>query len=122
MEIIAVCSQIHIKHINTLCGQNVELDHVQPLCNEQALRCSRTVAQDTESENVQRCLEASCADHSRHLRWYEIYFGKKLSTFRKAVGPSPVQRSRSRCLQYILAGDVAGLPRGAMRRSVAHNW
>jgi hypothetical protein len=24
-EIIAVCSQIHIKHINSLCGQNVEL-------------------------------------------------------------------------------------------------
>jgi hypothetical protein len=24
-EIIAVCSQIHIKHTNTLCGQNVEL-------------------------------------------------------------------------------------------------
>ena len=24
-EIIAVCSQIHAKHINTLCGQNVEL-------------------------------------------------------------------------------------------------
>jgi len=24
-EIIAVCSEIHIKHINTLCGQNVEL-------------------------------------------------------------------------------------------------
>jgi len=24
MEIIAVCSQIHIKHINTVCGQNVE--------------------------------------------------------------------------------------------------
>ena len=23
-EIIAVCSQIHIKHINTLCGQNVD--------------------------------------------------------------------------------------------------
>ena len=22
-EIIAVCSQIHTKHINTLCGQNV---------------------------------------------------------------------------------------------------
>ena len=25
VEIIAVCSQIHTKHINTLCGQNVEL-------------------------------------------------------------------------------------------------
>jgi hypothetical protein len=24
-SIIAVCSQIHTKHINTLCGQNVEL-------------------------------------------------------------------------------------------------
>ena len=24
-EIIAVCSQIHTQHINTLCGQNVEL-------------------------------------------------------------------------------------------------
>jgi hypothetical protein len=23
-EIIAVCSEIHIKHLNTLCGQNVE--------------------------------------------------------------------------------------------------
>ena len=24
-EIIAVCSDIHTKHINTLCGQNVEM-------------------------------------------------------------------------------------------------
>ena len=24
-EIIAVCSKIHTKHINALCGQNVEL-------------------------------------------------------------------------------------------------
>ena len=28
-EIIAVCSQIHTKHINTLCGQNVELFNVK---------------------------------------------------------------------------------------------
>jgi len=27
-EIIAVSSQIHTKHINTLCGQNVELLNV----------------------------------------------------------------------------------------------
>ena len=27
-EIIAVCSEIHTKHINTLCGQNVELLNV----------------------------------------------------------------------------------------------
>ena len=28
-EIIAVCIQIHTKHINTLCGQNVELLNVK---------------------------------------------------------------------------------------------
>ena len=35
-EIIAVCSQIHTKHINTLCGQNVELLNVNLL----AVYCS----------------------------------------------------------------------------------
>ena len=29
-EIIVVCSQIHTKHINTLCGQNVEYVSVKP--------------------------------------------------------------------------------------------
>ena len=28
-EIIAFCSEIHTKHINTLCGQNVELLNVE---------------------------------------------------------------------------------------------
>jgi hypothetical protein len=28
-EKIAVCSEIHTKHINTLCGQNVELPKVK---------------------------------------------------------------------------------------------
>jgi len=28
-EIIPVCSEIHTKHINTLCGQNVELLNVK---------------------------------------------------------------------------------------------
>ena len=30
-EIIAVCSEIHTKHINTLCGQHVELLNVKQL-------------------------------------------------------------------------------------------
>jgi len=29
-EIIAVCSEIHTEHINTLCGQNVELLNAKP--------------------------------------------------------------------------------------------
>jgi len=28
-EIIAVCSEIHTKHINALCGQNVELLNIK---------------------------------------------------------------------------------------------
>ena len=28
-EIMAVCSEIHTKHINTLCGQNVEFVNVK---------------------------------------------------------------------------------------------
>jgi hypothetical protein len=28
-EIIAVCSEIHTEHVNTLCGQNVELLNVE---------------------------------------------------------------------------------------------
>jgi len=32
-EIMAVSSQIHTKHTNTLCGQNVELLNVKPSVN-----------------------------------------------------------------------------------------
>ena len=55
-EIIAVCSEIHTKHINTLCGQNVELLNVKlvvhmvttgpywvtrlSVCNEKTLYCN----------------------------------------------------------------------------------
>ena len=28
-EIMVVCSEIHTKHINTLCGKNVELPNVK---------------------------------------------------------------------------------------------
>jgi hypothetical protein len=38
MEIIAVCSQIHTKHINTLCGQNVELLNVKLALYKDTLR------------------------------------------------------------------------------------
>jgi len=33
LEIIAVCSEIHTKHINTLCGQNVQLLNVKLTVN-----------------------------------------------------------------------------------------
>jgi hypothetical protein len=40
-DIIAVCSQIHTKHINTQCGQIVELLNVKPggaCCNHWDLK------------------------------------------------------------------------------------
>jgi hypothetical protein len=41
-EIIAVCSEIHTKHINTLCGQNVEFVNVKPggtYSDHRAVKC-----------------------------------------------------------------------------------
>jgi hypothetical protein len=35
-EIIAVCSEIHTKHINTVCGQNVELLNVELAVHKEA--------------------------------------------------------------------------------------
>jgi hypothetical protein len=29
-KIIAICSEIHTKYINTLCGQNVQLLNIKP--------------------------------------------------------------------------------------------
>ena len=37
-EIMAVCSQIHTKHINTLCGQNVVLLNVKLAVHMVSLR------------------------------------------------------------------------------------
>jgi len=38
-ETMAVCSQIHTKNINTLCGQNVELLNVK-LCGTYSDHCA----------------------------------------------------------------------------------
>jgi hypothetical protein len=33
-EIIAVCSEIRTKHVNTLCGQRVEILNIKPVAHE----------------------------------------------------------------------------------------
>jgi len=40
-KIIAVCSQIHTKHINTLCGQNVQLLNVKLAIYEDPVRIAQ---------------------------------------------------------------------------------
>jgi len=37
-EIVAVCSEIHTKHINTLCGQNVELLNVKLVVHKRRVK------------------------------------------------------------------------------------
>jgi hypothetical protein len=37
-EITAVCSEIHTKHINALCGRNVELLNVKLLVRKETVR------------------------------------------------------------------------------------
>ena len=44
-EVIAVCSQIHTKHINTVCGQNVELFNVKLAVHKYVLGCKRLKCQ-----------------------------------------------------------------------------
>jgi len=71
-EIIAVCSQIHTKRINTLCGQNVELMNVKLAVYKDPVR----TAQKTHSVSVIKtsqlmlCREiiAVCSQiHTKHI-------------------------------------------------------
>ena len=63
-EIIAVCSQIHTKHINTLCGQNVELLNVKlavyPLSYRVPVRerYGSTLLPATREQHDQNCTQS----------------------------------------------------------------
>jgi hypothetical protein len=53
-EIIAVCSEIHTKHIDTLCGQNVEFVNVKlggTYTNHWALDGERTSVRTFTAQN-----------------------------------------------------------------------
>jgi hypothetical protein len=65
-EIIAVCSQIHTKHINTLCGQNVLFLNVKPggaLTNYRVLERKPNVSQQKHRplfKHLNICRHAIC--------------------------------------------------------------
>ena len=63
-EIIAVCSQIHTKHINTLCGQNVECRTYRAV-NTLRLSCKPVNAVQWNN----RCL---FSDPHKHTVWAEL--------------------------------------------------
>jgi hypothetical protein len=76
-EIIAVCSQIHAKHINTLCGQNVQFVNVKLV-----VRIVTTGLQRAEDPQF------GCSfgyEYLSILRCYTRSSGQYLPTFRRIV-------------------------------------
>jgi hypothetical protein len=54
-EIIAVCSENHRKHINTLCGQNAEFVDIKPggaYSNHWASKINKTRTKDAANSSV----------------------------------------------------------------------
>jgi hypothetical protein len=72
-EIIAVCSEIHTKHINTLCGQNVEFVNVKPsglyLKTQSVPRSKHSVSVIKTSQlMLYREIIAVCSEiHTKHI-------------------------------------------------------
>ena len=61
-EIIAVCSQIHTKHINTLCGQNVECRAYRAV-NTLCLSYKKNIQLMLYSEIIAVCSQI----HTKHI-------------------------------------------------------
>jgi len=57
-EMNAVCSQIHTKHINTLCGQNVEFVNVKP---------GGTYSDHWALEGSELCIKIQSVPRSKHI-------------------------------------------------------
>jgi len=64
-EIIAVCSQIHTKHTNTLCGQNVELYvKIQSVLRS---KHSVSVTQTSQLMLYREIIAVSSQTHTKHI-------------------------------------------------------
>jgi hypothetical protein len=62
-EIIAVCSEIHTKHINTLCGQNVYLNIQSVPLSKHSVSVIKTSQLMLYTEIIAVCSEI----HTKHI-------------------------------------------------------
>jgi hypothetical protein len=67
-EIIAVCSQIHTKHINALCGQNVELLNDKVAVHIVTTRVQRVRRHFSEASSFM-CLTLEADVNDSHLSY-----------------------------------------------------
>ena len=82
-EIIAVCSEIHTKHINTLCGQNVELLNVWTLEGYERLRDPSLEISCSQLYNLAvwpGCTSSFCWTELKIFVEKKIVFRQKLSS------------------------------------------
>jgi len=94
-EIIAVCSQIHTKHINTLCGQNVELLNIKLVVHIVTIWTSVSVLNRFRDSTVQSCNRKERASELVNL--LELYCSRvntlKLSNQNKFLNTGTTDRS-----------------------------
>jgi len=62
-EIMAVCSEIHTKHINTLCGQNVELLNVKLAVHIVTTGLQRVVYKELYTFSTYRAVNTLCLSY-----------------------------------------------------------
>ena len=77
-EIIAVCSQIHIKHINTMCGQKAELWNVKLVAHTLTARINvitflqLPMTKHTIADYLQFFLKINCM-HIQVIKFFFLY-------------------------------------------------
>jgi hypothetical protein len=69
-EIIAVCSEIHTKHINALCGQNTEYLYVKAggtYSNHWATKCYSSVIKTSQLILYREIISVCSEIHTKHI-------------------------------------------------------
>ena len=69
-EVIAVCYEVHTKHINTLCGQNVELLNVKLVStysDHRALKGQQSVTKTSQLMLYRETIAVYSEIHTKHI-------------------------------------------------------